>query len=894
MYWSSLRKLLIVPFVLQIVGTVSLVGYLSFRNGQQVVVQLANQLMDKANRLVDQHLDSYLGTPQQINQVNLDAIQLKLLNLNDFEQVGHFFWKQMQVFNVGYLNYANQQGEFIGVERLANGQLLINETLKPNISSMSIYRTDRQGNRLSHTVEAGQAPIQTEGWYAAAVEAKQPIWSPIYQWDDKPEVLSISSSYPVYDHNQTLIGVIGADLLLSNISEFLRSIQISPSARIFIIERDGSIVATSTDRPAYLVVDGKAKRLNVLDSSDPLIQTVAHSVQESFNSFGAIQHPQKLTFEINHEREFVQIMPWQDRFGLNWLVVIILPESDFMAQINHNTLLTIALCVATFFLSVVIGIFTARRITHPILQLNQAAKAIAAGKFDQSITIKHPQELRELSTSFNWMAEQLQTSFQALAQTNQELEQRVQERTASLTAAEAELRGLFEAMTELIFVLDRQGRYLKITSASSGLLYAPPEELLGKTVHEIFPAEIADQIVRHVCRVLDQQCPFGVEYSLPFDDQEVWFAANISPTSSDTVVWVARNISEQKQAEVALRAKNEELTQTLQQLQTTQNELIQSEKMAALGQLVAGIAHEINTPLGAIQASIGNISSALDQSMQQLPQLFQVLPPDRLASFFQLLDLAHRSPKLLSFREERQLRRALKQTLEANTIPQAERVADILSKMGICLEDICLEDNRLLPLLQLPNHLFVLNTAYQLSIVQNNSQNIMLAVERAAKIVFALKNYARQDYSGKKVEASIPESVDTILTLYHSQIKQGVEVYKHYASVPKVLCYPEELTQVWSNLIHNALQAMDYHGDLTITVKEQDQHVVVQISDSGCGIPADIRDRIFEPFFTTKPMGEGSGLGLDIVRRIVAKHQGKVELESQSGHTIFSVWLPMV
>jgi C4-dicarboxylate-specific signal transduction histidine kinase len=341
------------------------------------------------------------------------------------------------------------------------------------------------------------------------------------------------------------------------------------------------------------------------------------------------------------------------------------------------------------------------------------------------------------------------------------------------------------------------------------------------------------------------------------------------------------------------------LTQTLQQLQATQNELIQSEKMAALGQLVAGIAHEINTPLGAIQASIGNISSALDQSMQQLPQLFQVLPPDRLASFFQLLDLAHRSPKLLSFREERQLRRALKQTLEVNAIPQAERVADILSKMGICLEDICLEDicledNGLLSLLQLPNHLFVLNTAYQLSIVQNNSQNIMLAVERAAKIVFALKNYARQGSSGKKVEASIPESVDTILTLYHSQIKQGVEVYKHYASIPKVLCYPEELTQIWSNLIHNALQAMDYHGDLTITVKEQDQHVVVQIGDSGCGIPADIRDRIFEPFFTTKPMGEGSGLGLDIVRRIVAKHQGKVELESQPGHTIFSVWLPMV
>ena len=198
-----------------------------------------------------------------------------------------------------------------------------------------------------------------------------------------------------------------------------------------------------------------------------------------------------------------------------------------------------------------------------------------------------------------------------------------------------------------------------------------------------------------------------------------------------------------------------------------------------------------------------------------------------------------------------------------------------------------------MPLLELPENRFVFETAYQLSVVQNNSQNIMLAVERASKIVFALKNYARQDSSGQKIEAFVSDGIDTVLTLYQNQLKHNIELRKHYAAVPKIPCYPEALTQFWANLIHNALQAMKGNGVLEITVAEQDQQIVVQITDSGGGIPEDIQNRIFEPFFTTKPMGEGTGLGLDIVRRIVARHQGRVELQSQAGHTTFSVWLPI-
>jgi signal transduction histidine kinase len=121
-----------------------------------------------------------------------------------------------------------------------------------------------------------------------------------------------------------------------------------------------------------------------------------------------------------------------------------------------------------------------------------------------------------------------------------------------------------------------------------------------------------------------------------------------------------------------------------------------------------------------------------------------------------------------------------------------------------------------------------------------------------------------------------------------------VEVIRHYAELPPVLCYPDELNQVWTNLIHNALQAMNYQGTLTIDVTTTiDQQAKISITDSGSGIPEEIQSKIFEPFFTTKPPGEGSGLGLDIVKKIIEKHHGQIEVKSIPGQTIFTIYLPI-
>jgi signal transduction histidine kinase len=344
-----------------------------------------------------------------------------------------------------------------------------------------------------------------------------------------------------------------------------------------------------------------------------------------------------------------------------------------------------------------------------------------------------------------------------------------------------------------------------------------------------------------------------------------------------------------QQLEVQVAERTQELQHTLEHLQTTQDELIQSTQMAAIGQLVAGVAHEVNNPLGAIRASIDNIDRFFDSyfTRDKVTQTYNMLSPENQDQLFTLL---RQQGKLgeLSARERRQVKRQLVRQLDAAEIEGAETIADMIADLGI---DTSIE--QLQPLLQCPDFRVILDAADRISNAQRSIKTIIEATDRAAKIIFALKTYARVDRSSKLQPSHLIDDLETVLTLYQSQCKQGVTVVRHYESIAEVWCYPGELNQVWMNLIYNALQAMHNQGTLTIDVREDSSHVSIAITDTGAGIPEEIQSKIFEPFFTTKPVGEGSGLGLDIVRKIVEKHRGSIEFTSVPGCTMFSVSLPI-
>ncbi|NJM62899.1 MAG: HAMP domain-containing protein [Oscillatoriales cyanobacterium RU_3_3] len=434
---TPLRAVVIIPVVLQIIGAIGIVGYLSFRNGQKTINNVVSQLQTEVSSRITQHLDNQFNTVRHLAEINGDAVDMRLLDYNNFEQVAQFFWQQLQHYNINYISFAFASGDFTGAGRFFDGdRVTVDEVSQARNVKQNwyIFNTDREGNRTTLAVDNGPYIAKEEDWYVKTALAGKPTWS-LDRSASPPDALSVSANRPVYDKNRRLIGVIGVERRLAQISDFLSQLKFSNSGRIFIIERSGLIVASSSSEKPFTIVSEKVERLSATNSSDPLISHTAQYLKNRFEDFNKIQQSQHLEFVLEEQRQFVKVLPWQDEWGLDWLVVVAVPESDFMGQINANTRTTILLCIAALAVAAVLGFATSRPIVKPILRLRKASESIAAGELDSTVEVSGPHELSALSQSFNRMINQLRDSFITLQNTNKQLEQNLEARTVELQQA---------------------------------------------------------------------------------------------------------------------------------------------------------------------------------------------------------------------------------------------------------------------------------------------------------------------------------------------------------------------------------------------------------------------------------------------------------------------------
>ncbi|MEG3879428.1 PAS domain S-box protein [Microcoleus sp. herbarium7] len=420
---APLQTVLVVPFLVQIVGTVGVVGWLSFQNGQRAVNDVADQLRAEITARIKDRMENYMSIPHIVNRLNVQGIKLGQLNLEDKQKLELHFLEQIQYFDsISIIYTGKENGDHSGAIRTKD-RILISAADKSTGNKLARFTADSQGKRLQLVQISPKIYNPTmRPWYIAAAAAKKPIWTPIYT-DFLTREQAITAAMPIYDEAGKLLGVAGSDLLFSRIKEFLVSLKIGKSGKTFVMERSGMLIATSTASPEFAVEGQETRRIKASESENPVIRQTAQHLEKSYDSLAKITNSQQLTFDVDGKRNFMQVAPFKDERGLDWLIVVVVPESDFMEQINANTRTTFLLSVAALIGATILGILTAKWVVRPILRLNAAAKALARNEWDTKLTLNREDELGELAASFNSMAEQLQQSFTSLSENESRVKQ---------------------------------------------------------------------------------------------------------------------------------------------------------------------------------------------------------------------------------------------------------------------------------------------------------------------------------------------------------------------------------------------------------------------------------------------------------------------------------------
>jgi PAS domain S-box-containing protein len=886
-----LRILLVVPFVLQIFAVVGFIGWLSLRNGQKAVHDVTNRLHSEITDRLEQYLNSYLKVPLIANQLNADAITLGLLNVQNLPALERHFWNQLQTFeSLGYLALGNTKGQYIEVLRQNDGQLLVKFKDATTGTARHTYALSSEGKRTKFLRSDRDYDPRVRPFYQTAVAAGAPIWTEVYLEFNTNE-LSSDAVRPVSDRAGMLKGVLDAGSSLSQVSEFLQGLKIGRTGQTFIIERSGMLIASSTSEKPFFIANGTTSRFKASQSRNILTRSTAKYLTKHFGDFTEINHSHQLTFDIEGQRQFLRVTPLRktnsekaDPLMLpDWLIVVVVPEADFQESINANTRSTILLCLAAMALATLLGILTYHWITQPILRLAVAATEFARGEWNQVVPVERSDELGVLARAFSQMALQLQESFATLSQRQESLAEA--QKIAHVGNWELDLTAQTITGSDEFFRIF--GREPSVVSYTEYLKQIHPEDadvstqIISQAIAQGKPYEFDCQIKRpdgssryistkgqptrdNKGRVLGYFGTIADITERKLAEQALEQAKSELEIRVEERTAELRHALEQlQQSEVQLKEQALQLTQALYELQQAQTQLVHTEKMSSLGQLVAGVAHEINNPVSFIY---GNLAHAQNYAADifRLLHLYQKDYPSPSTTIQQELEkidldfLIEDFPRLIG-------------SMQVG----ADRIREIVQS----LRNFSRYDE-----------------------AEMKDVNIHEGIDSTLMILQS-KLSDTAGYCDIKV---IKEYGD--LPLIECYVGQMNQVFMNILS-NAIDALEKKRVRIKERRVRRQQEEDESPPSITICTSIQEHRVqehcphfsplipylLIQIADNGCGMSESVRSRIFDPFFTTKPIGSGTGLGLSISYQIVVeRHKGALQVTSaEERGTEFAIALPL-
>ena len=400
------------------------------------------------------------------------------------------------------------------------------------------------------------------------------------------------------------------------------------------------------------------------------------------------------------------------------------------------------------------------------------------------------------------------------------------------------LQALMTHLPDHVYFKDLQSRIIRITRSQARVFgLTDPVQAIGKCDFDFFTEEHARQAYEDEQEVIRTGLPIKKEEKETWPDRPPnWVSTTKAPLRDENgnivgTFGISMDITERRRIEDELQARLAELTKLNHKLTEAQNQLLQSEKLASVGQLAAGVAHEINNPIGFINSNLGSLKGQVEDLLGVLDTYEKAIPA--LAGHVDLLA----------------------------DIEMAKSNADI---------DFLRQD------------------------IVNLIDESLEGVQRVKTIVENLKDFSRVD-TAEWHYANLEKGLESTLSIVWNEIKYKAEVVKEYAGVPEIECIASQLNQVFMNLLVNAAQAIESHGTITMRTGFDEKTVWVEVEDTGKGIKPEHLNKIFEPFFTTKPVGKGTGLGLSLAYGIVHRHHGRMTVCSELNKgSVFHISLPRV
>jgi PAS domain S-box-containing protein len=915
----SLYWVMLIPFVVQIFGAVGLVGYLSYRTSESAIDKLASQIMNEVGDRIDQNIINYLSKPNEINRNNAAIIKLGILDWRNLKTVEKYFWQQSQVFaNVSSMAIANEQKEILIVEKLDNGSKAIRLRDQSTNYNWDNYLADDNGDRLkllrrSSTYDPHNDPPNNP-WYRQTKNEKRSLWrlNVSLANPQAPTLIAINFQ-PFFDRDNNFQGVLGSSVSLAQLSDFLEKLKIGKTGQAFILERNGNLVGVSTGaapfRQGLLAplteentlknVDPNNRRLSASASQDALTKEIYQDLMVRFDDLYNISERQQFRVKKNGIGYFVQVLPLRSELtdqDLDWLAVIVVPESDFMEEIQANVNLTILLSGLILFISILFGLITGRWISQPILRLSAASQALAKGKWQNLSEDMAIAEFKTLAISFNSMSEQLHQAFIQVEN--------------SLRESEDKFATIFQVSPDPFWISTlSEGQYLYVNQSLCQFLRISQSEIIGNTFTGLDLWNNHEDIESYWQKLITDGSiqNFEVEIRTAIGDiKTVLISASlVYLDGQDCEIGIMKDISDRKQTELALK----ESQVNLKDIYAEQNTLLN-----ALTDVVL-VRDREGRCIKVAQTNSVNLKGTREEILSkpiydELPEraaniilqtIQKALITKQMVSCDYILEIDGRelwfASNISPLTEDTVIqisRDITDRKLSEITLAKAKEDAEAATKaksefLANMSHEIRTPMNGVLVMAQ------ILATTDLDEDQQDLVQTIVESGDFLLTIINDILDFSKIESGMLEIENKefvLTDIVKSVYDLLNSQATNK-KIDLQYAIAPeipsKVIGDRARLRQILINLTGNAIKFTP-QGNIAIAVtgaslSEQNQYQLqFAITDTGIGIQSDRIGKLFQAFTqadtsTSRKYG-GTGLGLAISKRLVELMGGTIWMES--------------